>query len=292
MESDCLESLKAFGFTELEARAYVFLLGESPSTGYRVAQAIDKPAANTYKALESLRNKGAVVGEAGDGKLCRAVPAEEMLGQLERRFREHQRRAGSALARVQGGTDDQHVYQLRTPAQVMERCRRMLSDCRRIAIVDAFPLTLDSLRPAIQEKVARGVAVAVKAYRPIKVPGAHVVLQPHGEEVLQRWPGQWLNLVTDGRQHLLAFLSEDGSGVHQAVWSGSTYLAWVYHSAVGAEVVLSALQLLVEEGASVTAMRRALRRYQFLFNTEIPGYQELFRRFGGPRRAEPQKILK
>jgi hypothetical protein len=42
------KALMALGFTELEARIYTFLLQESPATGYRIAQAIQKPVANTW----------------------------------------------------------------------------------------------------------------------------------------------------------------------------------------------------------------------------------------------------
>ena len=60
-----VESLQELGFTETEALAYAGLVPISPATGYRVAQAIGKPAANTYKALESLEAKGAVLVESG-----------------------------------------------------------------------------------------------------------------------------------------------------------------------------------------------------------------------------------
>jgi sugar-specific transcriptional regulator TrmB len=159
--SECRECLTALGFTELEADVYVFLLGESPATGYRVAQAIGKPVANTYKAMQRLQAKGAIVAEDGDGRLGRAVPAEQLLSQLERRFQENRRRAGRALGRIKASPQDDRVYQFRTPAQVLEHCRRMLADCCHVAILDAFPLTLEELRPAVEQAAARGVTVAV-----------------------------------------------------------------------------------------------------------------------------------
>jgi hypothetical protein len=291
--TECLESLAAIGFTELEAEVYVCLLGESPATGYRVAQLLGKPVANTYKALESLRNKGAVVAEDGESRLCRAVPAEELLSQLDRRFQEHRRRAGRALARLKGNPEDQRVYQLHTPVQVLERCRSMLAGCRSVAVLDAFPDTLEELRPDLEAASARGVGVAVKAYRPAQVAGVSVVVHPEGEAVLGRWPGQWLNLVVDGREHVLAFLTPDRDAVHQAVWSGSAYLSWVYHCALANEVVLGQLARLLEEGTSTRRLRDALQHYHYLFEPEdIPGYQELLRRFGGVRPSPPQKLLK
>jgi Cd2+/Zn2+-exporting ATPase len=280
---DRREALTALGFTELEADVYVFLLGESPATGYRVAQAISKPVANTYKAIQTLQAKGAVVAEDGDGRLCRAVPAEQLLGQLERRFQKHRQRAARALARIKPSPEDDRVYQFRTPGQVLEHCRRMLTDCDQVAIVDAFPRTLEELRPAIEQAAARGVVVAVQAYQSATIAGADVTVHPNGEAVLHRWPGQWLNLVTDGREHVLALLTDDMQAVHQAVWSRSAYLAWVYQCAVAAEVVLGQITRLVEDGASATTLRQALRRYPALCSPDLPGYQELLRRFGGPR---------
>jgi sugar-specific transcriptional regulator TrmB len=282
---ECRESLRAFGFTELEADVYAFLLGESPATGYRVAQAIGKPVANTYKAVQTLQAKDAVVAEDGDGRLCRAVPAEELLDQLERRFRENRRRATRTLGRLKSSPEDHRVYQLRTPARVFERCRRILADCRHVAIIDAFPRTLDELRPAIEKAADRGVTVAVQAYRAVVVAGAEVSVRRDGEAVMRRWPGQWLNLVADGREYVLALLTEDLQAVHQAVWSRSAYLAWVYTSAVAAEVVLSEIARLIEDGASVRLLRRALRRYPALCRPDLPGYQELVHRFGGLTRA-------
>ena len=68
------DALVPFGFTALESEIYVFLLGESPATGYRVAQGINKPAANTYKAIQTLQSKGAILVEEGSSRFCRAVP--------------------------------------------------------------------------------------------------------------------------------------------------------------------------------------------------------------------------
>src|SRR5438105_11642808 len=121
-----VESLVALGFTALEAEVYIYLLGASPATGYRVAQAIGKPIANTYKAIEALESKGAVIVEHSANRLCRAIPAEELLGQLERRFRDRRSKAARALSELPGSADDDRVYQLRSRDQVYERARSML----------------------------------------------------------------------------------------------------------------------------------------------------------------------
>src|SRR6516162_713654 len=166
MPDDAFHSLTGLGFTELEAEVYVALLQHSPATGYRVAQAIGRPVANTYKAIESLQHKGAVLVDEGTSRLCRAVPAEELLAQLERSFQRRRQEAANALAALRAAPEDDRVYQLQSVAQVFERCRRMLEGCEEAAVLDVFPKPLEELREAVEAAAQRGVRVAVKAYAP------------------------------------------------------------------------------------------------------------------------------
>ena len=53
--------LGSIGFSGLEIDAYLALLEQPNASGYQVAQKIGKLVGSTYKALDSLRAKGAVV---------------------------------------------------------------------------------------------------------------------------------------------------------------------------------------------------------------------------------------
>lgn len=280
MQESGVQGMMRLGFTELEAQIYVFLLRESPVTGYRVAQALGKAVANTYKALESLRNKGAILVDEGESRLCRAVPAAELLGRLERVFREDKEKTLQTLSEPGGPAGDDRIYQLSAAEQVYERCRSMLERCTDIALFDIFPLPLEELRPELEAAAARGIAVGAKVYAPAAIPGVRVIPHAHGNEIRDRWPGQWLNLVIDGTEHLMAFLTQDGKGVHQAVWSGSAYLSYVYHSALSSELLFTLLRPLVEKGVPVAQTRKVLRDNSVLLGIEAPGYQALLRRFG------------
>jgi HTH-type transcriptional regulator, sugar sensing transcriptional regulator len=276
-----LDALSAFGFTDLEAEVYVFLVRQSPATGYRIAQGIGKPVANTYKAVESLRAKGAVLVDDGESRRCRAVPPAELLAHLDHAFRKRRKAAARALASLKAAGGDDRVYQLRSVEQVYARCRHMLDGCRQVAVLDLFPGPLDELRPALEKAARRGVRVAVKAYRPAAVAGVTVAVTPEGPNVLARYPGQWLNAVADGAQYLLAFLSADGTELRQAVWSGSAYLSWLYHGAIGSELTLAAVQdHLARTGPS--PLRDLIDGYSWLFASDVPGFRELIRRIGPP----------
>lgn len=281
-----VRALVELGFTGLEAEVYTALAQHPPMTAYRVAQLLGKPAANVYKAVESLQVKGAVIVDDGASRVCYAVPSEERLGLLERGFRESRGRAAAALAELQSVPADDRVYQLRSRDQVMERCLRMLERAERVALLDAFPGPLGELRGAAEAAAARGVTVGVKAYEPTALRGAEVFVHPEGRAVIRRWPGQWVNVVADGREHLLALLTRDGAGVHQAVWSESNYLSWVYHSAVAGELVMAEVEKRVAEGASSKELRGTLERYRRVLASDAPGFERLVRRFGDRTRQE------
>jgi sugar-specific transcriptional regulator TrmB len=279
MATDEIHALSELGFTNLEAEVYAALLRESTSTGYRIARTLGKPAANTYKAIESLAHKGAVLVDEGASRRCRAVPPDELLARLGREFAERREQAARALARVREAPADDRVYHMRSREQVVERARQMLERAREVAIVDAFPGPLETLRHDLERAAERGVAIAVKAYAPADVAGVEIVYAPRGEVILGRWPGEWVNVVVDGAEHLLAFLAPDGS-VSQAVWSGSAYLSWVYHSAVSSELILAAVEDGLERGATPARLRERLARFGRFKALEAPGYQTLLRRFG------------
>ena len=76
-------ALLDLGFTKTEARVFCELTRLGPSTGYRLAKAVGKATANTYAALETLAQKGAVLIDEGESRAWRAVPAAELIAALE-----------------------------------------------------------------------------------------------------------------------------------------------------------------------------------------------------------------
>src|SRR5580704_2378142 len=111
---DCVKALAELGFTNLEAEIYAFLLQESPATGYRIAQAIGKPAANTYKAIQTLEQKGAVIVEDGTSRMCRAVSSDELLSRMTREFELRRSSAQSTLSALNHPSVDERIYQIRS----------------------------------------------------------------------------------------------------------------------------------------------------------------------------------
>lgn len=237
-EQRCQRALIEIGFSEIEATVYTFLLKKAPVTGYRVSHGIGKPTANTYKAISSLQEKGAIIFEQGDKKRIRPVPPEELIAGLERKFELRTETVLRHLRDIGTTTEDENVYRLSTPEQVLERACTMLARCREIALIDIFPRLVPLLRDDVEAAARRGVAVYVITYEDSGLHDVHDVCSARDSYALAGWPGQQLNLSIDAEEHLLSMFNDDLSVVHQAVWSASNYLSCLQHNAIAMEYLV------------------------------------------------------
>lgn len=268
--------LRELGFNQLEAEVYLALLPREPMTAYRLGTLVGKPTANVYKAVESLARRGAVMVQEGESRAVAAVPVADFLGQTERDFVERTRDLSDRLANLQRQYDDERVYRLESPAQVLERARQMLdAGATTIAVVDAFPAALAAVAPAIRRAIDRGVELCVQAYAPIDLPGADLVVTSFGADSIAAWGGEQLNVVIDGREHLLALLSADLDVVVQAVWSQSAYLSSILHAGRLCEQTIHKLLAVHEREKLGPRARKVLDAHRFFVRSTVPGHQDL-----------------
>ena len=259
----------------MEAEVYTHLLKQSPLTGYGVAKALGKACANVYKAIDSLAEKGAVVVDDGGTRQCRAVPAKEFLVRLERDFARHRKDAEAALGRLPSPGDDAGIYQLRSAAQVFERCRRLFAEAERVARADIFPDPLDELRDDIAAAAERGVQVVVKTYRPSEIDGVEILVEPEAGTALERWPGQWVDIAIDGSRYVMAFLSADSRSVIQGVSSASPGLSYIHFDRLAHELGYTALKIAFTSGASRDELIQTFARTREYFAPNAAGYARL-----------------
>lgn len=270
-----LTPLVELGLTNLEAEIYAYLLAHSPLTGYGIAKGIGKPTANTYKAIESLHNKGAVLIDDSATRLCRAVPPDELFDSFERRFANSRNRAKTELGKLRLSPDDNRVYQLQTTEQVISRFRKMLSQCKKVAVFDFFPFAVDTLKDDILAAVKRGVKVRMHVYHPVDMPGVTVFVGDDGPDVVRAWPGQWANGMIDGEEYLQAFLTKDGSQVIQAIWSNNQFLSWIYYDGFIHELAFSEIAKAVDHGQGMDDLKKLINKYRVLSTLKSAGYDKI-----------------
>jgi len=85
---DSLRHLHKLGFTDYEARAYVALLRDYPTSRYQLSQNASIPDSKIYEVVRRLRDKGVITGLQGKPPPFVPLPPNELVAQLERKAQE------------------------------------------------------------------------------------------------------------------------------------------------------------------------------------------------------------
>lgn len=272
------EILLELGLNKLESEVYMHLLTHPPLTAYKIGKQINKPTANVYKAIDALATKGAVIVEDNKNKLCRAVAPDEFVGMYENLVMEKTKKARDFLCSLKSETEDEKTYSIQSVPLVFERFRAMMARCKSIAVVDAFPKTLEKVKIFLEEAALRGVEVHVEAYQPVEIGGTFVTCAGIGSEALEHWQSQQLNLVIDGEEHLIALLDNDLKKVKQAVWSSNTYMSCLLHAGMLREQTVMKIMAQTNSPDFEIKAKQVLEEQKFFFNTNVPGFTKLFNR--------------
>ncbi|MBU8922981.1 MAG: hypothetical protein KOO63_14280 [Bacteroidales bacterium] len=269
--------LQSLGFSEIEALIYGYLVENSPATGYRISHAIGKQPANTYKAIASLEEKEAIVIEEGESRLCQALPPDELLDNLERRFRLNRLEADRELKSLSSPSMYGGLFHLKTIEQVIQRARIMVDAANEIILCDLSPGPCKYLAGALSEAAASGVIVACHVYAGEEIEGVHTLQFIDSDPALDDWPGQQVSIVVDSVEHLLGLLAMDMKTVHEAVWSSSNFLSCMHHNNIAAE--LQAISPMSKYSGPSDDVDKILGRIS-LMQFRPAGLKKLIQRFG------------
>ncbi len=228
MTEQLLNKLVKLGFSEYEAKAYVALLGKNPVSGYELAKQSGVPRSMIYEVASKLATRGAVLTlHSGNVTRYAPVPAVEFLDQVQQ---EHDRLVSdlkeklTALAEAPV-PDLDYVWNIEGIENVLARAVEMIEQAEEQIYLALLPVTFESLRPALEQAVARGVRTVLYTTAKLDLPGGEVAVAHVSEETLGRASGLGIILVIDGTEVLIG---ERLSGSDaRASWTGSSLLVFI-----------------------------------------------------------------
>jgi len=274
MKESVIDHLGELGFSGAEAAVYVALLQEPKATGYRIARLAGKPVPNTYKALDALHKKGAIiVDESGRGRTYTALPVHEFFEGMKRRLDTMRANLEHELRELSAGAVEGGIYQLNTPDQVYGRAKTLLREAKSVVLVDIFPQPLEHLRSDLETAAKRGVHVWAMIYLPGDIPGCEVIAPKQPAVHLEIWKADWMNIIVDSREALYSLLKKDESGVHRAVWIRDPYLAMQAFNGAFHEFAFDRAGQLIWSGKSKDEIAAELRSISRRYVTDDSFYE-------------------
>ncbi len=207
--------LMELGLSGLEAEAYLAVLSEPDSTGYRISQVLGKPAPNTYKALDSLVNKGVVLADEGSrSRTFIAVPVREQIIKRSHRLQELADEIEKGLEKIHKPQSEEGVYKFNSVHQVIAKAEEMIESACDTIIADADDLPMQQLSEHFRKAAERGVRVLLHGREQMSIPGCEFI-----SSITEGWQGDMLIIITDSREYLVGFMTEDMRSLINGVWS-------------------------------------------------------------------------
>ncbi len=273
--------LGEMGLSNLEATIYIWLLENKRSTGYKIASKIGKPVANTYKALKSLERKGAVISDNTSNKLYYdTIPIEQFLNKIEKEFTKKREGIIEEVDKLNVKQEPIGIYELQSSELVYEKVISMIESAEHSLIIDSFPTPLQMITPHILENNSRGLQIFLKHYADETIKGVRQIAKTESDIVLDELLGQWLIIIKDANETLIAFFDRSGEEMIHAVWIQDAFLSLIHFSGSIIECVLSEILEIIynDENTTIESIKHIIRSYQSIFSYFNIAEKEIFRR--------------
>jgi len=203
------------GFSQYEAQAYVGLAGQEPMTGYALSNLTGIPQPKVYETLRRLAVKGVVASTGGAPARFVAIPAAQVLTDLESSFRERLADAQRDLGGLgeTAGPDPYRVMRAyATWAAIEERAVEIIDGSRRHVYVSVNCAGPEAIAAAIGRADDRGVVFDVLHFGPPIVRLRHGRAVGHDSTrgvIYRRHQARHVAVVAD-REDVMWALAEDG----------------------------------------------------------------------------------
>ena len=217
---DISNDLRALGFTDYEAQAYLSLLQDSPATAYQVGKDSALPRPNVYAALENLTKKGAVQPVTENPVRYVPIQPEVLFARMLQDVDSKCRRLASKLSRLQHRSGQEYVWSLHGAETIRAKIDNMIDTSQSHVWIKAHSRIIEEHRATIVRTAARGVQVILILFGdPAKL--KTYCLKPPSRVYMHEGSGMEVGLAytlvtvaTDFREALTVNMVEGGFGAY------------------------------------------------------------------------------
>ena len=197
-------SLTQIGFTEYEAKVYLALLSDSPTTGYQLSKKSGVPRSMVYEALGRLAARGAVLETVeGRATLYRPLPPNVLLDRYEEEQRHMMAGLRSGMEKIYQSSDEDKVWSISGRRATFSYAAQMLREAQDEVYAVLNDEALAALEAEFIALCQRGVDINALLTGESSLACGQVAYHPPLESEIQELTGT-LVIVTDNQRALIA----------------------------------------------------------------------------------------
>lgn len=277
--------MRDVGLSELEATIYIWLLENKRSTGYKIAGQIGKPVANTYKALKSLQNKGAVLSDDSTGTTYfDTIPVEEFLNKIENEFIKKKERIIFEARQLDVKQEKAGIYELQSIDLMYEKAVAIITSAETSLLIDGHPAPLNMLRNCILAKKDDNIPILIKNYDETEFEGIKQLHNPRTEMHLGGLQAQWIVVIKDANEALLAFFDQSGEELKHCIWILDPYISLILFNGTSLEFNLTEIfkEVYSDNENKIAKIKKINLSYEPIFKLFVNAEKNIF---GGNKKS-------
>jgi HTH-type transcriptional regulator, sugar sensing transcriptional regulator len=219
-----VSQLMALGLSGYEAKAYLSLLRDSPSTAYEVARASGVPTSKIYEVLSRLLEKD-VVSAVESEKTKKYIPLEpaDFLNRQRSIVEMTVASLGDRLQRIRGQQDDSSMWTINDYDYLIDKAKRMIENAAATLLISVWKEEFELIEEKVREALQRSVQAAIVHFGQAKARVGQLYQHPVEETVYQGKNEKGLLIVADSREVLMGTIFKFGRV--EGAWSRNASLA-------------------------------------------------------------------
>jgi sugar-specific transcriptional regulator TrmB len=199
-----ISKLMELGLSEYEAKGYISLLRESPSTAYEIATLSGVPTSKVYEVLKKLIEKG-VISIIDKGKTKKYIPIEpaEFLDKHKNMMENVIKSLKDRLSKIKGERENSSIWSITEYDYLIDKTRRMIEDATRTILISIWKEEFEFIEDNIKNSLKRDVKIAIVHFGPTKSKVDRLYQHPIEDTIYQEKGGRGIVIVGDSREVLM-----------------------------------------------------------------------------------------
>ncbi len=253
-ESRLTERIKALGFTTYEAKAYITLLKNNPSTRYELSKNSGVPRSAIYDVIKKLENLGAVNALYTSPEKYVPLPPDQLMELLDRQFKERLDEARHALKHFDTEIEPGHLWNIVGYQNMLHKAREMISRAKETIFLSIWERECLRLKDELDAAKNRGIRIIVFSFTPISLDIKEKYSYNIPEkELLKIWERKII-LVKDHSELLMG--EADDSYAKKTAWTDNKAIVDIATNHIILDITLYGIRMREEVSNSVMIMQK------------------------------------
>ena len=155
------------------------------------------------------------------------IPIEEFLNKIENEFKTKREQIVNEVNKLEVQQESNGIYEIKSKDLVFEKVTSMIRSTEDALLIDGFPAPMKIIKQYLSADRPKDINIYVKNYSGDDIDNVHQLKANFDDLPISELNGQWLVVLKDTKESLIAFFNKDGSELIHCIWTKDPFISFV-----------------------------------------------------------------